>query len=217
VVDSDLIAKTVEYVKEKMSLDSTGHDWWHVYRVWENAKMLMKGEQVNTIVIELAALLHDIGDYKINNNDLNLSDQLVKKWLNEQNIEKQIIKKVCDIINTISFKGARTKGKLISLESKIVQDADRLDALGAIGIARAFAFGGAFKQKMYDPSMEPIYHNSFLEYMNRETTTINHFYEKLLLLKDLMNTKQAKSIAIERHRYMQLFLETFFEETKSKR
>lgn len=212
-----IIANTISFVKEKIDSDSSGHDWWHTYRVWINAKNIMEGESVDFFVVELAALLHDIADYKLNNNDMTLSDKIVTAWLKRQSVEQKTIKRVCCIINEINFRGANVKTALSSLEAKIVQDADRLDAIGAIGIARAFSFGGYFKQKLYDPDKKPNLHNSFEEYKKRETTGINHFYEKLLLLKDLMNTDKAKHIAIERHQYMKSFLERFFQEIKGEK
>lgn len=206
-----IIKNTVDFVKMKLSDDSSGHDWWHIYRVWQLAKTLYKTEQGDLFVIELAALLHDIADWKFHETEEAGLDE-VRKWLNSQNVESTVSKKVIEIIANVSFKGAGVKDKMISIEGKIVQDADRLDAIGAIGVARTFAFGGKFGNQMHNPNEKHQMHNSFSEYKKLKGTTVNHFYEKLFLLKDRMNTKSAKKIASERHQFMELFLNQFYDE-----
>jgi len=163
-------------------------------------------------VVQLAALLHDIADYKFHGGDDILGPQLAEKWLKKMQVEKGIISHVCEIIKEISFKGARVKSKMKTKEGMIVQDADRLDAMGAVGIARCFATGAKLNREIYNPKIKPKLHKSFEEYKKARSTSINHFYEKLLLLKDLMNTKTAKKIAKERHKFMKQFLDRFFKE-----
>jgi len=213
----EILQKTAAYVKLKMEDDSSGHDWWHVYSVWNNARMIGKKENADMFVVELAALLHDLGDYKFYNGDETMGPKLSREWLEQLEVDEQVIAHVCDIINDMSFKGAGVKIVMKTLEGKVVQDADRLDAIGAIGIARTFAFGGSRGRRLYDPMTEPVMHKSFAEYKNMTNgTTINHFYEKLLLLKDLMNTETGKKLAAERHRFMEHFLEQFFKEWEGK-
>lgn len=206
-----IIAEVKKRVQKELQGETTGHDWWHAYRVWKMAKRIAREERLvaDTFVIELAALLHDIADWKFYKGDGQASK--IKEILLEHSINRKIIKKIIDIVENISFKGARVTSKMESNEGKIVQDADRLDALGAIGIVRAFAYGGYKHSSIYDPEKKPILHKTFEEY-KRGTSTINHFYEKLLLLKDRMNTKTAKKIAEARHRFMEKFLKRFFQE-----
>lgn len=207
----EIINKTIRFVKEKLSGDSSGHDWWHIYRVWNMSKKLHETEGGNLYVIEMAALLHDIADWKFNNTEEE-GILLIQKWLNQMNVDQNSEQRIIEIIKNISFKGAGVKDKMESIEGIIVQDADRLDAIGAIGIARTFAFGGKFGNPMHDPESNAQMHQSFEEYKKSKGTTINHFYEKLLLLKDRMNTKTAKKIALERHQYMENFLKQFYDE-----
>ena len=207
-----VISNTAEYVKDKMYGESSGHDWWHIYRVVNNAKQILKFEQADEFIVEISALLHDIADYKLHDGDDSLSDKVVTAWLESQDVDLTTISKVCTIINELSFKGAKVSSSMSSIEGMIVQDADRLDALGAVGVARAFSFGGHFNQQMHNPGKEVVMHESFDEYKKKETTTINHFYEKLLLLRDLINTKSAKMIADKRHAYMLEFLDVFHKE-----
>ncbi len=209
----NLINNTVEFVKHKLSGDSSGHDWWHIYRVWNLAKRIQTIEGGNLFVVELAALLHDVADWKFYENE-NDGLKVVSAFLTTQDAEPETIKSVIDIIKNISFKGAGVKDKMNSIEGKIVQDADRLDAIGAIGVGRTFAFGGKYGNEMYNPEVGVIMHQNFNEYKNSKGTTINHFYEKLLLLKDRMNTETAKQIAETRHNYMQNFLNQFMDEWK---
>lgn len=207
-----IIEKTKRYVKDTLSKDASGHDWWHVYRVWKLAMYLAKEENANEYIVALAALLHDIADWKFNNGDLTAGPKVAREWLMSLNVDDTIISSVCNIIETISFKGANVHCDLKSLEAKVVQDADRLDAIGAIGIGRTFAYGGHQGRAMYEPNISPDQHHTFEDYKNSEGTTVNHFYEKLLLLKDRMNTRAGKQIAEKRHQLMVNYLEEFMNE-----
>jgi uncharacterized protein len=211
----EIILKTVGYVKEKLSGESSGHDWYHVYRVWKNGKHIAEIEGGDSFVVELAALLHDIADWKFNDGDETIGGKVSREWLEFLKLEKETIDHVCEIIDTSSFKGAGVENKIKTLEGKILQDADRLDAIGAIGIARAFAYGGSKNKEMYNPDVKPEFHTTSEQYKNNKSSTINHFYEKLLLLKDLMNTNTAQKMAEERHQFMELFLSEFMKEWKS--
>jgi uncharacterized protein len=206
---SDLIDRTVNHVRTVLSGDGTGHDWWHVYRVWRTAQRIGQAEKADLLIVELAALLHDIADWKLHDGDSTVGPQMAKQWLNS--LDAHISEHVCQIIAGISFKGANVEQPILSLEGKVVQDADRLDAMGAIGIARAFAYGGAKGQAIYDPAAKPTEHRTPEAYL-KGGTTINHFYEKLLLLKDRMNTATGRAIAEARHQFMEDFLRRFFEE-----
>lgn len=207
-----IINKTADYVKEKLENDSSGHDWWHIYRVWKNAITIAEDEAANLFVVQLAALLHDIGDWKMHGGDETVGILLSREWLTNLKVEEDIILNVCQVISEISFKGAAVNSKPSTIEGMIVQDADRLDAMGAIGIARAFAYGGYKGRAMYDPNIKAKLYSSFEEYKSNESPTLNHFYEKLLLLKDLINTGTAKKIAEKRHLFMEVFLQKFFTE-----
>jgi uncharacterized protein len=199
-------------VREKLEGESSGHDWWHVYRVWQLTRHIGKEESANMFVVELAALLHDISDWKFNNGDDTVGPKMAAKLLTKHNVPKNIIDHICEIILTMSFKGAGVKTPMRTIEGKIVQDADRLDAIGAIGIGRTFAYGGHANLQMYEPGKKPVMHQSKEQYFNNPTATINHFYEKLLLLKDRMNTKTARQIAKGRHKFMLEYLRRFFRE-----
>jgi len=215
--NEQIIAQTAEHIRLKLEGEGSGHDWWHVYRVWKNAIHIGKQEKADLFVIELAALLHDIADWKFHNGNEDIGPQLAREWLETLSVEESVIAHVCRIIRAISFKGAGVKNTMDSPEGLIVQDADRLDAMGAIGIARTFAYGSSKHREIYNPTVNPQLHASFEQYKNSEGTTINHFYEKLLLLKDLMNTPTAKEIAEGRHKYMQEFLQQFFLEWEGKK
>ncbi|MFC2152562.1 HD domain-containing protein [Bacteroidota bacterium] len=209
-----ILEKTIEFVKIKLDGDSSGHDWWHIYRVWNMSKRLQEKEGGNLFIIELAALLHDVADWKFCE-DENAGLKVVKDWLNQFELPENIIDQVIHIIKNVSYKGAGVKDQMDLIEGEIVQDADRLDAIGAIGVARTFAFGGKFGNEIYNPEINVQMHNNFTKYKNSKGTTVNHFYEKLLLLKDRMHTKYAKEIAIERHQFMELFLKQFYNEWKN--
>ncbi len=215
--DEQVIQKTKMFVRERLGGEPTGHDWWHVYRVWRMSKRIAeeeskRGKTVNIFVVELAALLHDIADYKFNNGDEEVGLKITREWLSSLKVPEEIIVQVCEIIKQVSFKGAGVETKPSSIEGEIVQDADRLDALGAIGIARCFATGSRLGNPIYIPGLKPVHHNSFEEYKTKRTTSINHFYEKLLLLKDRMNTETGRRLAEGRHKYMEEYLERFFKE-----
>lgn len=211
MTQQDIIQKTAEYIKGEFSGDSSGHDWWHIYRVWKNAVTICEQEKADAFIVELAALLHDLDDWKFNESG-DETPLRAKAWLDSCSVETSIAEEVCEIITHISYKGANVENKMESLEGFIVQDADRLDAIGAIGIGRAFAYGGYKDRLMYDPESKPQLHATFEQYKNSKSATINHFHEKLLLLKDMMNTKTAKRIAEGRHQVMVDFLAQFMNE-----
>jgi uncharacterized protein len=217
--DAELINKTAEFVKNKMLGEATGHDWWHVYRVWQTAKHIVASEpEADSTVVELGALLHDIADWKFADGDLEAGPKAAREWLESQKADEVTIAHIEDIIRDTSFKGAKVALTLKTLEAKIIFDADKLDAIGAIGIARAFAYGGAKGRALYEPDEKPVMHESFEDYKNKgETHTINHFYEKLLLLKDLMQTKTGSQMAQQRHKFMEQYLEQFYAEWEGKR
>ena len=208
---NDILQKTAAYVKAEFSGDSSGHDWWHIYRVWKNALTICEREGADAFIVQLAALLHDLDDWKFN--DLRDETPLrAKAWLDSLAINPSVTEAVCRIITHISYKGAGVENKMDSLEGFIVQDADRLDAIGAIGIARAFAYGGWKDRPLYDPDSPPQMHQTFEQYKKSNSATINHFHEKLLLLKDRMNTATARHIAQQRHEVMVQFLGQFMKE-----
>ncbi|WP_338453082.1 HD domain-containing protein [Niallia oryzisoli] len=212
---SDIVEATKGFVKQKLLGEGSGHDWWHIERVYVNSLKIMVGttEVVQKEVVELAALLHDIADWKFHNGDETIGPRTAREWLESQQVDEKLIGHVCQIIKDVSFKGAGVQTVMKSLEGQIVQDADRLDAIGAIGIARTFAYGGYKKRELFNPDIEPSMHRTAEEYKSQQSTTINHFFEKLLLLKERMNTPAAKALASERHQYMVKFLEKFLLES----
>ncbi len=216
-----IIERTATYVRKELSGEGSGHDWWHVYRVWKNAQHIGRGERVDMFVVETAALLHDIADWKLHGGDEDVGPSTAGRWLRKQKVDETTIRHVQTIIRGLSFKGAKAKIAKLSIEGQVVQDADRLDAIGAIGVARAFAYGGFQKRPMHDPDEKPVQHTSSQAYkktyQNKGGTTINHFYEKLLLLKERMNTKTAKRIAQRRHLYLKTFLKEFYWEWDGKK
>ena len=216
-MDEDLIQQTAAHVQAAMSGEGSGHDWWHVWRVWQTAKRiadyeLTEGFYVDVEVVELAALLHDLGDHKFHGGDTTVAPRMTRDWLESIHAEPDLIDHVAETVGTLSFKGANVETPMATLEGKIVQDADRLDAIGAVGIARTFAYGGHKGRELYNPDVPPHPHHDFAEYSGSTAPTINHFYEKLLLLKDRMNTTYAKEVARQRHAFMEQFLERFFAE-----
>jgi uncharacterized protein len=212
-VDQDaILQRTEEYVREALSGEGSGHDWWHVYRVRQNARHIGQQENVDLFVVQLAALLHDIADWKFHDGDETVGPRLAREWLTGQGVPEPIITHVCEIIATLSFKGAHVATPMRTREGMVVQDADRLDALGAVGIARVFAYGGHAHRAIYDPTAPPQAHQTAAQYKQNTGSSINHFYEKLLLLQDRMNTLTARQIAAERHQFMEQFLERFFQE-----
>jgi uncharacterized protein len=210
--EEKIIAKTLAFVKEKLQHDTTGHDFEHIYRVYKLANYIAKKEKANPFIVALTALLHDIADWKFNGGDEKAGGKEARKWLEQFELSTEIIEEVVNIIDTLSFKGAKVKDKVHSLEGKIVQDADRLDAIGAIGIARAFAYGGYKHRPLFAPDEKVILHESFEAYQKGNSSTLHHFYEKLLLLKDRMHTETAKQLAEERHAFLELFLKEFLKE-----
>jgi uncharacterized protein len=211
-----VIERTEQYVRDTLAAESTGHDWWHIDRVRKNAMLIAHGESVDLYVVELAALLHDIADWKFHGGDLEAGPSTARRWLQSQGVDEGVIEHVCDIIRTISYKGAGVKTPMRTTEGKVVQDGDRLDALGAIGIARTFAYGGFKERPMYDPDIPPDVHQTFDQYKSSKGHTINHFYEKLLLLKDRMNTETGRRLAESRHKFLEEFLHRFFDEWNGK-
>ena len=207
-----LIESTADFVRSRLAGDSSGHDWWHIDRVRRTAVAIARAEGADPFVCELAALLHDIADWKFHGGDDTAGPRAARDWLTSQQADEAVTDLVCDIIAGVSFKGAGVATNMPTLEGRCVQDADRLDAIGAIGIARAFAFGGHFGRAMYDPEHPPTMHASFAEYKSKSGPTINHFYEKLLLLKDRMQTTTGRRLAAERHQFMEQFLARFFAE-----
>lgn len=207
-----LIDNTILFVKQKLENAETGHDWFHIERVYKNALLIAQNEICNLEIVQLGALLHDIADSKFNNGDETVGPKVAREFLESQNTSEEIINHVINIIENISFKGGNFENKFTSIELQIVQDADRLDAIGAIGIARTFNYGGFKNRALYNPEIIPNLNMSKEEYKNSEAPTLNHFYEKLLLLKDKMNTETGKIIALERHKYMENFLSQFYAE-----
>ena len=210
--NSSLINKTIDFVKEKLNDAEGGHDWFHIERVYKNSLLIAKGTACNLIVVQLGALLHDIADSKFHDGDETIGPKIARDFLNSQNEGSLIVDHVVAIIENISFKGGNFDKKFSSKELDIVQDADRLDAIGAIGIARAFNYGGFKNRSLYNPEIAPNLNMNIAEYKNSESPTINHFYEKLLLLKDKMNTDSGKKLAEKRHEYMEKYLNKFLDE-----
>lgn len=210
--NNDIISKTITFVKKQLNNAEGGHDWFHIERVYKNALLIAKEEICNLQIVQLSALLHDIADSKFHNGDESIGPKVAREFLESQNVDEDVIVHVINIIENISFKGGNFEKKFSSIELDIVQDADRLDAIGAIGIARAFNYGGFKNRALYDPKIAPNTNMSTEEYKSSQAPTINHFYEKLLLLKDKMNTETGKNIAKERHRFMESFLAQFYAE-----
>jgi uncharacterized protein len=211
-MNSVLIKNTIQFVQKELKNAEGGHDWFHIERVWKNAKLIAKSEKVNLEIVELGALLHDIADSKFHNGDETIGPKKALAFLISQDIEPSVIDHVIAIIDNISFKGGNQKKTFNSIELDVVQDADRLDAIGAIGIARTFNYGGFKNRAIYNPEIEPSLNMTKEEYKNSTAPTINHFYEKLLLLKDRMKTETGKNIAKKRHKFMELYLDQFYNE-----
>ena len=207
-----IIQKTIRFVKDSLKDAEGGHDWWHIYRVWNNAKLINKTENRNCFIVELGALLHDIADSKFHDGDENIGPQKASLFLESVAVEAKDIEHIVKIIQNISFKEGNFEQKFHSPELDIIQDADRLDAIGAIGIARTFNYGGFKNRELYNPGIPPQLDMSKETYKNSSAPTINHFYEKLLLLKDRMNTKTGQEIALQRHLFMEQYLEQFYSE-----
>jgi len=207
-----IIMLTKEYVEKKLSDAEGGHDWWHIYRVWKMAARIAKSEDVNNEIVELAALLHDIADPKFHGGDESIGPRTAEEFLKSQKVNLPTIDHVVNIIKHMSFKNSLEAQSFTSKEMEVVQDADRLDAIGAIGIARVFSFGGYKGNPIHDPTMKPKLNMSKEEYKKSNGTSLNHFYEKLFLLKDKMNTDTGKKIAQSRHEFMQAYVDQFYKE-----
>jgi uncharacterized protein len=207
-----IIDKTIFFVKQQLENAEGGHDWFHIERVYKNSILIAQEEDCDLTVVKLGALLHDIADSKFHDGDETIGPKIARTFLESENVFEETINHVINIIENISFKGGNFENKFSSKELEIVQDADRLDAIGAIGIARTFNYGGFKNRALYDPSIAPNLNMSKEEYKNSNSPTLNHFYEKLLLLKDKMNTATGKKIALERHQYMENFLSQFYAE-----
>lgn len=213
-MESEIIKKTISFVKETLANAEGGHDWWHIYRVLKLSEHISKeeGSDVDLFVVQLGALLHDIADSKFYDGDEEVGPRKAREFLTSQNVSEKIVSHVEKIVANISFKGGKHKQEFTSPELDIVQDADRLDAIGAIGIARTFNYGGHKNRAIYDPTIKPNMAMDKEEYKKGNSPTINHFYEKLFLLKDRMNTASGKKIAQHRHEYMKQFLDEFYKE-----
>ncbi|MCK4499319.1 HD domain-containing protein [Candidatus Babeliales bacterium] len=208
-----IIENTRIFVHKKLVGEGSGHDWWHVVRVTDLAKQIARKEGADSFVVTIAALLHDIADWKFHNGDKEVGPTIAGDFLHKQGVASDDIEHVCSIIRDISFMGGNVKpAPMKTLAGMVVQDADRLDALGAIGIARTFAYGGYKGNEIYNPTIKPALHTTAEAYKKSDGPAINHFYEKLLLLKDRMNTPSGRRIALKRHAFMEKFLQTFFEE-----
>ena len=212
-----ILDKTRDYIKKELSGDGSGHDWWHVVRVTKIAMQIGIKEGADLFIIELGAMLHDLGDFKFHNGDITVGPRMVTEWLQSIGVDTVTIDNIVTIVKEISYKGSDVETPMSTLEGEIVQDADRLDATGAIGIARTFAYGGSKNREMHNPNIEPENHDNFEDYKNSTSPTINHFYEKLLLLKDRMNTKTAKKMAYKRHEFMVDYLNQFYKEWEGDR
>ncbi|MDY0101649.1 MAG: HD domain-containing protein [Lentimicrobium sp.] len=212
----DTITKTISFVQQTLQQAEGGHDWWHIYRVWKTARKIASHESgIDLFVVELGALLHDIADSKFHDGDEKIGPRLAAEFMASQQVDETTSQHVIKIIENISFKGGKEKQQFKSAELDVVQDADRLDAIGAIGIARAFNYGGHKNREIYNPYISPDLKMDKETYKKSTAPTINHFYEKLLLLKDRMNTRTGKQIAEQRHKYMLDFLDQFYMEWES--
>jgi uncharacterized protein len=212
MTNPEIIEKTQTFVRQTLENAEGGHDWWHIHRVSVNARHIAQNENADMLVVELAALLHDIADSKFHNGDEEIGPATAGKFLATLEVEEAIITHIQQIIRHISFKAGFNKAAFHSKELDIVQDADRLDAIGAIGIARAFSYGGFKNREIYNPEIAPNLTMTKEEYKKSTAPTINHFYEKLLLLKDKMNTATGKEMATQRHHFMETYLDQFYSE-----
>ena len=212
MTQEEIIKSTAAFVKETLSSAEGGHDWFHTYRVWKSARQIAAGEDVDLFVVELGALLHDIADAKFHGGDEEIGPRTAGAYLNSLEIDQDVVEHVMQIVANISFKGGNHAQQFRSPELDVIQDADRLDALGAIGIARTFAYGGHKGREIYNPETPPNLNMTREEYKNSTAPSLNHFYEKLLLLTDRMNTTTGKALATQRHAFMEQFLEQFYRE-----
>jgi uncharacterized protein len=213
MIDLELIETTKSFVKEELKDAEGGHDWFHTERVYNNALTIARAESVNLLIVQLASLLHDIADPKFHNGDETIGPKKAREFLFKNNVDSTVIEHVVNIIKHMSFKNSLEAGEpFVSEELFVVRDADRLDAIGAIGIARCFNYGGFKNRALYNPDIKPNFNMSKAEYKSSTAPTINHFYEKLLQLKDQMHTNTAKRLAKERHAFMEKFLDQFYKE-----
>ena len=208
----EIIEETKEFVKRNTEGAESGHDWWHIFRVWKLSKHIAGNEDVDIFIVELGALFHDIADSKFHEGDEEKGPRIARKFLSSFRIQESIIEHIEKIIKNISFKNNIDKTRFKSKELDVIQDADRLDAMGAIGIARAFNYGGYKNREIYNPEIKPNLYPSKEEYINSNSPTINHFYEKLLLIKEKMNTETGRAMAERRHRFMEEFLQQFYKD-----
>jgi len=209
---TNVIEKTKVMVRDRLSDDSSGHDWWHTYRVWKQACYLAKRERADTVVVSLSALLHDVADYKLNNGDESAGRLITERWLNSFDVSPDIIRQVAEIVEKARFTGAASSRPDMSLEMKVVLDADFLEALGAIGIARVFMYAGNQNQRMFVPDEIPTYHKGFSDYKSRNSSAFTHFHEKIIHLYDWLQTDSAKQLAKERFEFTKQFLSQFEKE-----
>ncbi len=214
--DKTIVSKTKKFIEETLQGAEGSHDKFHVLRVWENTKLILKTEKADPFICELAALLHDIADHKFHNGNEDIGYQKAEHFLTSLKVDNKSITQVVNIVKNVSFLGGHNNGRYFSQELAVVRDADRLDAIGAIGIARAFAYGGYKKRELYNPDIKPVIYKNKEEYKKSTVPTINHFYEKLLLLKDKMDTETGKKLAEKRHNFMLDYLNQFFKEWKGK-
>jgi uncharacterized protein len=213
----DYVTKTAKFVEARFSGESSGHDWWHMHRVWQLARHINKTEpQADSLTVELAALLHDIADWKFHDGSMEAGPKAAREWLEGIGVHEVTIAHVENIVRNVSFKGAGVASNMETIEGQIIHDADKLDAMGAIGISRTFAYGGANSREIYNPAIKPSEHATFKAYKSDAGPTINHFYEKLLLLKDRMYTKAGKKMAEHRHQFMMQYLKEFYSEWDGK-
>ena len=215
--NKQLIEATKSFVKNSLIDAEGGHDWFHTLRVYNNALLIARDEPVDELIVALGALLHDIADSKFHDGDESIGPKVAREFLFSHNVDSKVIEHIVKIIENVSFKGGNMKQECSSPELDVIQDADRLDAIGAIGIARCFNYGGFKNRALYDPDIKPNLSMTKEEYKRSNAPTINHFYEKLLLLKDRMNTKTGKNLAESRHDYMKSFLEEFYAEWNGKK
>lgn len=215
--ETEVLQKTEDFVRKILECNEGAHDWWHIYRVLNNARLISKTEKVDFFVVQLGALLHDIADSKFYDGDEEVGPRKAREFLQSLNVDEEIIEHVEKVIKNISFKGGHQQQEFKSPELDVIQDADRLDAIGAIGIARTFNYGGHKGREIYNPNIKPNLKMTKDEYKRSNAPTLNHFYEKLLLLKERMNTSTGKRIAEQRHAFMEQYLGQFFEEWEEKR
>lgn len=212
IAQTNIIEQTAAYVRAETSGEGSGHDWWHIHRVWGTARHIGALEGADMLIVELAALLHDIADWKFHDGDESVGPRVAGEWLRKLDVSPIVIEAVQAIIAGVSFKGESETPAVLTLEGQVVQDADRLDAIGAVGVARVFAYCGYKGIPIYEPDMHPQAGMAVADYKKSDSSGVNHFYEKLLLLKDRMNTAAGRELAEERHAYLEDYLAQFMRE-----